>query len=111
MISVSGMRGIVGTDLTPELVARHAAALGAWALLAAVLASDLGENWIGGVGVAPGTINHQGMPGALVWIGAGAAALALAVAAAAEWLASARQPVGDEARGHRAGEPQAAHGT
>ena len=32
MISVSGMRGIVGTDLTPELVARHAAALGAWAI-------------------------------------------------------------------------------
>ena len=31
MISVSGMRGIVGRDLTPELVARHAAALGAWA--------------------------------------------------------------------------------
>jgi phosphomannomutase len=31
MISVSGMRGIVGADLTPELVARHAAALGAWA--------------------------------------------------------------------------------
>ncbi len=31
MISVSGMRGIVGKDLTPELVARHAAALGAWA--------------------------------------------------------------------------------
>ena len=30
MVSVSGMRGIVGTDLTPELVARHAAALGAW---------------------------------------------------------------------------------
>ena len=30
MISVSGMRGHVGTDLTPELVARHAAALGAW---------------------------------------------------------------------------------
>ncbi|HEX3926984.1 MAG TPA: phosphoglucosamine mutase [Gemmatimonadales bacterium] len=30
MISVSGMRGLVGTDLTPELVARHAAALGAW---------------------------------------------------------------------------------
>jgi hypothetical protein len=86
-------------------------ALGAWALLAAVLAGDLGENWIGGIGVVPGTINHHGMPGALVWIGAGAAALALAVAAAAEWLASARQPVGDEARGHRPGEPQAAHGT
>lgn len=32
MISVSGMRGIVGTDLTPELVARHAAALAAWAV-------------------------------------------------------------------------------
>jgi phosphomannomutase len=32
MVSVSGIRGIVGTDLTPELVARHAAALGAWAL-------------------------------------------------------------------------------
>lgn len=31
MISVSGMRGIVGTDLTPELISRHAAALGAWA--------------------------------------------------------------------------------
>ena len=31
MISVSGMRGIVGKDLTPELIARHAAALGAWA--------------------------------------------------------------------------------
>ena len=31
MISVSGMRGHVGTDLTPELVARYAAALGAWA--------------------------------------------------------------------------------
>jgi phosphomannomutase len=31
MISVSGIRGIVGTDLTPELVARFAAALGAWA--------------------------------------------------------------------------------
>jgi phosphomannomutase len=31
MISVSGMRGIVGKDLTPEVVARHAAALGAWA--------------------------------------------------------------------------------
>ena len=30
MISVSGMRGHVGTDLTPEVVARHAAALGAW---------------------------------------------------------------------------------
>jgi phosphomannomutase len=31
MVSVSGIRGIVGTDFTPELVARHAAALGAWA--------------------------------------------------------------------------------
>jgi phosphomannomutase len=30
MISVSGMRGHVGTDLTPEVVARHAAALGGW---------------------------------------------------------------------------------
>ncbi len=34
MVSVSGMRGIVGKDLTPELVARHAAALGAWAAAA-----------------------------------------------------------------------------
>jgi phosphomannomutase len=34
MISVSGMRGHVGTDLTPELVARHAAALGAWVRMA-----------------------------------------------------------------------------
>ena len=30
MVSVSGMRGHVGKDLTPEIVARHAAALGAW---------------------------------------------------------------------------------
>lgn len=30
MISVSGIRGHVGIDLTPELVARYAAALGAW---------------------------------------------------------------------------------
>ena len=30
MISVSGIRGHVGTDLTPELVARYSAALGAW---------------------------------------------------------------------------------
>ena len=30
MISVSGIRGHVGTDLTPELVARYAAALGTW---------------------------------------------------------------------------------
>lgn len=34
MISVSGMRGLVGRDLTPELVARHAAALGTWATAA-----------------------------------------------------------------------------
>jgi len=31
MVSVSGIRGHVGTDLTPELVTRYAAALGAWA--------------------------------------------------------------------------------
>ena len=30
MISISGIRGHVGTDLTPELVSRYAAALGAW---------------------------------------------------------------------------------
>ena len=30
MVSVSGIRGHVGTDLTPELVARYAAALAAW---------------------------------------------------------------------------------
>jgi phosphomannomutase len=30
MVSVSGIRGHVGTDLTPELVSRYAAALGAW---------------------------------------------------------------------------------
>ena len=30
MISVSGIRGHVGSDLTPELVSRYAAALGAW---------------------------------------------------------------------------------
>src|SRR5262245_40239539 len=31
MIGVSGVRGIVGTDLTPETVARWAAACGIWA--------------------------------------------------------------------------------
>jgi phosphomannomutase len=31
MISVSGVRGLVGTDLTPEVVARWAAAFGLWA--------------------------------------------------------------------------------
>ncbi|HKH83662.1 MAG TPA: hypothetical protein VKA25_08260, partial [Gemmatimonadales bacterium] len=35
MISVSGIRGLVGTDLTPEIVTRYAAALGAWARSAA----------------------------------------------------------------------------
>ena len=31
MISVSGIRGLVGVDLTPEMVARWAAAFGSWA--------------------------------------------------------------------------------
>ncbi|MBI1967945.1 MAG: phosphoglucosamine mutase [Gemmatimonadetes bacterium] len=31
MVGVSGVRGIVGTDLTPEVIARYAAAFGAWA--------------------------------------------------------------------------------
>jgi phosphomannomutase len=31
MISVSGVRGLVGTDLTPEVIARWAAAFGTWA--------------------------------------------------------------------------------
>src|SRR6059036_1745810 len=31
MVSVSGVRGLVGTDLTPEFVARWAAAFGTWA--------------------------------------------------------------------------------
>src|SRR4029453_2005004 len=44
MISVSGMRGIVGTDLTPELVARHAAALGAWAVAAGKPCAVLGRD-------------------------------------------------------------------
>ena len=44
MISVSGMRGIVGADLTPELVARHAAALGAWAKAAGQPSVVLGRD-------------------------------------------------------------------
>jgi phosphomannomutase len=44
MISVSGMRGHVGTDLTPELVARHAAALGAWAVAAGKPSVVLGRD-------------------------------------------------------------------
>lgn len=44
MISVSGMRGIVGKDLTPELVARHAAALGAWARASGKPAVVLGRD-------------------------------------------------------------------
>jgi len=31
MVGVSGIRGLVGVDLTPELVARYAAAFGVWA--------------------------------------------------------------------------------
>ena len=31
MVGISGVRGLVGTDLTPEVVARWAAAFGAWA--------------------------------------------------------------------------------
>src|SRR5216110_3856273 len=31
MVSVSGVRGLVGKDLTPEVVARWAAAFGTWA--------------------------------------------------------------------------------
>src|SRR4051794_34043758 len=31
MVSVSGVCGLVGTDLTPEIVARWAAAFGTWA--------------------------------------------------------------------------------
>src|SRR5260370_420004 len=31
MVSVSGVRGLVGSDLTPEVVARWAAAFGSWA--------------------------------------------------------------------------------
>src|SRR5262245_57191333 len=30
MVSVSGVRGLVGTDLTPEVIARWAAAFGSW---------------------------------------------------------------------------------
>ncbi|MBI4500576.1 MAG: phosphoglucosamine mutase, partial [Gemmatimonadetes bacterium] len=44
MVSVSGVRGLVGTDLTPELVARYGAAFGSWLREnghdAAVLARD-----------------------------------------------------------------------
>ena len=51
MISVSGMRGHVGTDLTPELVARHAAALGAW-----VRASASGQRAVGGEKARPAVV-------------------------------------------------------
>ena len=44
MISVSGMRGHVGKDLTPELVARHAAALGSWAAAAGMPKVVLGRD-------------------------------------------------------------------
>src|SRR5690349_1426022 len=32
MVSVSGVRGLVGSDLTPEVIARWAAAFGVWAI-------------------------------------------------------------------------------
>ena len=32
MVSVSGIRGRVGESLTPEVVARYAAAFGAWSI-------------------------------------------------------------------------------
>ena len=51
MISVSGMRGHVGTDLTPELVARHAAALGAW-----VRTSAAGQTAAGRHGARPAVV-------------------------------------------------------
>jgi phosphomannomutase len=51
MISVSGMRGHVGTDLTPELVARHAAALGGW-----VRASAAGQPATGRAGTRPSVV-------------------------------------------------------
>jgi phosphomannomutase len=44
MVSISGMRGHVGTDLTPELVARHAAALGAWLRSAGGSAAVIGRD-------------------------------------------------------------------
>ena len=44
MISVSGIRGHVGTDLTPELVARYAAALGAWARSETSASQHLGRS-------------------------------------------------------------------
>jgi phosphomannomutase len=44
MISVSGIRGHVGTDLTPELVTRYAAALGAWVRTAALPQASVGTN-------------------------------------------------------------------
>jgi phosphomannomutase len=44
MVSVSGTRGVVGVDLTPELVARQAAALGAWARASGKPAVVLGRD-------------------------------------------------------------------
>ena len=77
------------------------------------LSGDLGEHWIGGVGVAPGTINHSGLPDALVSMRRGRRRRRRWSVAArrASGCASARQPVGDEPLGHRPGEPQAVHGT
>src|SRR5688500_4083676 len=53
MVSVSGIRGHVGTDLTPELVARYAAALGAWARSAAPALGPSGVPPVRPSGVPP----------------------------------------------------------
>ena len=43
MVGVSGIRGIVGTDLTPEIVARYAAAFGTWAREKGIREGGLGK--------------------------------------------------------------------
>lgn len=69
MISVSGIRGRVGFGLTPEVVARYAAAFGAWAL-ARHGAANRGSVVLGRDSRVSGPLFHQVARAALESVGA-----------------------------------------
>src|SRR5688500_232279 len=81
MVSVSGIRGHVGTDLTPELVARYAAALGAWARSAAPALGPSGVPPVRPSGVPP--VRPSARPAVVLGRDARTSGLMFAQAAAA----------------------------
>ena len=70
MISVSGIRGRVGFGLTPEVVARYAAAFGAWAVAAAKGRGGLGAVVLGRDSRVTGPLFHAITRAALESVGA-----------------------------------------